>query len=337
MPSESIASKLSGKSLSYRHYLVSSLWSKEARDILKSIRELNSYISWRIRSILNESGIDKELSKKSFHDFADVNLAKLIYDVMVSAGYAESVEERLNWLSQPGSEPAIETMFLAELKSAINKTLETLPEALRSGERPLLRADRQSDLMNVISQLWDPRKNRLFSESFVLWSGVYNLPKESIIVDALAKLGILTFQLLRLTECRVIAIDPSSVNIGIAESFAEILGAAERLETRLGNPEELDMIVREADLIVSFNALPWVSSPLAMLRAMRQVSPVALVFQLTYDNLTGKLLNVIDYLLGSTLYPTASQLREMFKNTGWQVLRETSFIAYMAILEKSQQ
>ncbi|MEM2794641.1 MAG: class I SAM-dependent methyltransferase, partial [Thermofilaceae archaeon] len=304
---------------------------------LKSIRDLNSYVSWRIRNILNESGIDKELSKKPFHEFADVNLAKLVHDVMISAGYAEGIEERLNWLSQPGSEPTIETMFLAELKPAINKTLETLPDALRNGERPLLRADRQSDLMGVISQLWDPRKNRLFSENFVLWSGVYNLPKESVIVDALAKLGILTFQLLRLTECRVVAVDPSPVNIGIVEGFAEILGATERLEARLGNPEELDKIAGEADLIVSFNALPWVSSPLAMLRAMRQVSSAALVFQPTYDNLTGKLLNVIDYLLGSTLYPTASQLREMFKNTGWQVAKETVFAAYMAILEKSQQ
>ncbi len=300
------------------------------------MREIRKYVAWKTRQVLEESGADRELASLPFSEFPKVDLAKLVGDVMEDEGYAEWVRGRLRWIRQPGPPPSIETRFFAELKPAVDKALETLPEALLKGVRPLAQPTMREEALKICGGIMSSRLQEWIYQLAVVWAGLDKLPPDTVVVDVSTLRGFVAVALLRLTSCKVIFVAPFRFSLQEAEELAEVRGVRDRLETRLGRYEELHKAVSGADLVVALWTLHRVIDPVVTLRSMRDTAPAALLAQPLQDDKIFRALNLVEYLLGFELFPTYGQLREWISMAGWRVIRQTKSPLYMCVLEAAQ-
>lgn len=313
--------------------MMRALLNKEVRESISAMREARKYVPWKIRQVLEESGVDRELASLPFYDFPNPDLTKLVGDIMEAEGYAEWVQGKLRWIRLSGSPPTIETRFFAEYKQAVDRTLEMLPEALLKGIRPLAQLAAQEEAMEIYQKAIANRSQEWIYQLMVAWAGLNRLPSNTVIVDISSARGFIAIIILRFTGCKVIFVDPFLSNLREAEKLAESYSVRDRLETRLGRPEELHKVVPSADLVVAFGVLQQVIDPVVTLRSMRNTAPAALLSQPLQDNKMFRTLSLIGYLLGQEIYPTYSQLREWISIAGWRVIRQMKSPSYVGILE----
>lgn len=317
-----------------KSYIVNLLLNKEVRETISAAREARKYLEWKVRQVLEESGADKELASKPFSEFPEPWLAKLVGDIMEDEGYAEWVQGRLRWLRPSGPPPAVETECFAEYKRYISRVLETLPEALLKGTRPLAHIAAREEAEELHQKLTANIAQEWMCRVAITWAGLNRLPPDTVVVDISDARGFFATILLRYTGCRVIFVDPFTSNLEEAEKLAEIYGVGDRLETRSGRPEELQKVVPSADLAVAFWALHQVVDPVVVLRSMRNTAPAALLCQPLQDEKLFRAMQIAEYLLGYGVYPTYSQLKEWFNVAGWRVITQVkSPFSYFCILE----
>ncbi|MEM4689042.1 MAG: class I SAM-dependent methyltransferase, partial [Thermofilaceae archaeon] len=291
--------------------------SREGREIIKAARELERYTAWRVRRVLEESGLDRELEVKPFHDFVDQTLARMVCDFMVESGYAAWAGDRLRFTKPAGEAPAVRTRIMGEFKTVVDRVLASLPEALLTGMRPYAASGAGGEVRAAYAKFLDNAGYNWFREYAVRWA---RIPPNSTVLDVGAGIGLSSITVLRVVPgSRVVAVDPYRENLEAARLYAEVLGLADRLEVKLGRGEEVDKLVDMVDWAVAIHVLHWCADPLVLLQAVRKVAPRLLLAQGVSDkrvNLAGAF---IAYLLGSGPFPTRRRLYEMLRLAGWRV------------------
>ncbi|MEM1508277.1 MAG: class I SAM-dependent methyltransferase [Thermofilaceae archaeon] len=303
--------------LSFISFTLKMIGSKEGREMLQAVRETERYAVWKARQVLEESGVDKEMERKPFHEFPDPSFAKLIGDIMEAEGLARWEADRLKWLSTSGNPPPVTNRYLVSFKPVIDRVYATLPDSLMSGERFMARSSAGAESRAVFGRFLDNLGYDRLRELVVKWA---NIPPGSLVVDVGAGIGLSSITILRLVPgSRVIAVDPYQPNLEVAKSYAEVLGLSDRLEVRVGRGEEIHRVVKSADFAVMINILHWCSDPLTILNSVREVTPNALLTQGVLDTKLSLVLAPLTYLLGSSILPTMEQLNDWIKTAGWRI------------------
>lgn len=306
--------------LSFILFALKMLGSKEGRVMLQAVREAQRYAVWKARQVLEESGVDKEMERRPFHEFPDPSFAKLIGDIMEGEGLARWEADRLKWLRAAGEPPPVTNTYVVSFKPVIDRVYAALPDVLMSGERFAARSSTAAEDRAVFGRFLDNLGYNRVRELVVKWA---KIPQGSLVVDVGAGIGLSSIAVLRLVPgSRVIAVDPYQPNLEVARSYAEVLGLGDRLETRLGRGEEVYKVVKSADFAVMVNVLHWCSDPLTLLNAVREVAPRALLAQGVLDVKLNLALTPLAYLLGSSLPPTMEQLSDWIRAAGWRVERQ---------------
>ena len=306
--------------------------SREGREIIKAVRELERYTAWKVRRVLEESKLDRELEVKPFHEFVDQTLARMVCDFMVESGYAVWLGDRLRFTKPAGEAPAVRTQLMGEFKTVVDRVLASLPEALLTGLRPYAASAAGGEVRAAFAKLLDSMGYNWFREYAVRWA---RIPLNSTILDVGAGIGLSSITILRVVPgSRVIAVDPHRENLEDAKLSAEILGLADRLEVKLGRGEEVDKLVDMVDWAVAINVLSWCADPLVLLQAVGRVALKLLLAQGVSDKRVNLATIFITYLLGSGPYPTRRRLYEMLRLAGWKVERRTEFPAPIVVASR---
>ncbi|MEM4547458.1 MAG: class I SAM-dependent methyltransferase [Thermofilaceae archaeon] len=317
---------------SFIRFALRMVGSREGREIVRAKGEFERYVAWRMRKVLEESKLDRELEVKPFHEFVDQTLARMVCDFMVESGYAVWLGDRLRFTKPAGEAPAVRTRIMGEFKTVVDRVLASLPEALLTGMRLYAASAASGEIRAAFAKLLDSMGYNWFREYAVRWA---RIPPNSTVLDVGAGIGLSSIAILRVVPgSRVIAVDPHKENLEAAKLYAEILGLADRLETRVGRGEEVDKLVDAADWAVVINVLHWCADPLVLLQAVGRVAPRLLLAQGVSDkrvNLAGAF---ITYLLGSGPFPTRRRLYEMLRLAGWKVERRTEFPAPIVVASR---
>ncbi len=306
--------------LSFILFVLKMVGSKEGREMLHAVREVERYAVWKMRQVLEESGADREMERRPFHGFPDPSFAKLIGDIMEAEGLARWEADRLKWLRDAGEPPPVTNRYVVSFKPVIDRVYATLPDSLVSGERFMARSSAEAESRAVFGRFLDNLGYNRVRELVVKWASI---PPGSLVVDVGAGIGLSSITILRLVPgSRVIAVDPYQPNLEVTRSYAEVLGLGDRLEVRLGRGEEVHKVVKNADFAVMINILHWCSDPLTVLNAVREVAPKALLAQGVLDVKLNLALAPLAYLLGSSLPPTMEQLIDWIKIAGWRIEKQ---------------
>jgi len=306
---------------------------RESREVVRAAREFQRYIVWAIRHAVEEGGVEQMFEEQGVVEFQAPDLARLGADVMVDAEYARYVGDRLEWLRSAGSRPVMKSRLASGFKPVIDRVLRTLPEALREGRRRLVYTKEDAEVKAIFARLLDNVGYNWVREWAVKWSGLHKLPSGTI-VDVGAGFGHSTIAVLNHSQCKVVAIDPYPSNLDALLDYIKILGLENRVEVMVGRGEELSRVVKEADAVVAINILHWCVDPLRVLSEAARVAPRMLLLQGTYDDIRSRALNVVTWLLGSSVHPTRAELRRWIRDAGWRIAKYVRFPADTLLLAR---
>ncbi len=310
-------------SASFLRFALRALVDEEAREMIRAVGEFRRYTVWGIRRAVR--GFERVFEERGVGEFPAPDLARLVADVMVEAGYAAYRGDRLRWLRGAGPRPAVRTRLAGEFRPVVDRVLETLPEALETGRRPLVYTGESAEVKAVFAKFLDNAGYNWIREWAIKWAGLPSLRPGSRVVDVGAGFGLSTLAVLHHTRCRVIAVDSYPSNLETLLGYAEVLGLKDRVEVRVGRGEELSKLVERADAVVLINVLHWCVDPQRVLSEAASAAPLALVVQGTYDDLKNRAGNVLTWLLGSSVLPRRAELRRWIRDAGWRTVKYTGF------------
>ncbi|RLE77044.1 MAG: hypothetical protein DRJ56_03230 [Thermoprotei archaeon] len=306
-------------------------------EVFKAYKEGRKYIAYKVFEVLKKSGVLDEMDGKSLLDLEyDVKLTRLVIDILSKHGYLEVRSGVVRVLRREAERPKVTSPYLlGELIPVYDDVLETLPDALRTGERRFTWLSREAKAHFM--KFLDNTGYNLARAWLIHWSGFDKLPPNSLVLDVGAGMGLSTMALLRFTKARVVAIDPDPVSLDVARDYITSLGLdASRVEFIVGYGERLGDYVREpADAAFMVNVLHWCDDPVLVLRnvseALREGGRVAMI-QVTYKGYEEG--HVIVYLMGSNIPPERSELMGWFSLASFDVVKTAKYPMPAYLLRK---
>jgi len=270
--------------------------------------------------------------RRPWHGWADRELARYVYEVLVGEGVARWRGDALELVEKPAP-PRITLPEAADAVSAFSRIIESrLLDALE-GRRKYF-TDRE--LVLAYAKFLDNLGYNWFRKLALSLL----LPKElrrredAVFVDVGAGMGLSTLALLELCRGAVVAIDPYDENLENVRDYAQLKRASHRVRVVRGYAEDFKLEA-PADAAVMVNVLHWCNSPqLALRNAAANVKKggyVALV-QAVRDAKEAWTGIIPAYLLGAPrLPPTRSELYRMVKEEGLKVEKSYSLPAELVL------
>ena len=299
---------------------------KAARKIARGAREARGALLAKLVEVL-----EPEL-KRPWHGWADRELARYVYEVLVGEGVARWRGDALELVEKPAP-PRITLPEAADAVSAFSKIIESrLLEALE-GRRKYF-TDREQFLL--YARLLDNLGYNWFRKLALSLL----LPKElrrserAVFVDVGAGMGLSTLALLELTRGTVVAVDPYEENLENVKDYAALKRAGHRVKVVRGYAEDFKLEA-PADAAVLCNVLHWCSSPqLALRNAAANVKRggFVAVMQAVRDAKSAWTGIIPAYLLGAPRFPpTRSELHRMIREEGLKVEKSYSLPAELVL------
>jgi SAM-dependent methyltransferase len=297
-----------------------------ARKIARGAREARGALLAKLVEVL-----EPEL-KRPWHGWADGELARYVYEVLVGEGVARWRGDALELVEKPAP-PRITLPEAADAVSAFSRIIESrLLDALE-GRRKYF-TDREQ--IALYARFLDNLGYNWFRKLALSLL----LPKElrrseqAVFVDVGAGLGLSTLALLELTRGTVVAIDPYEENLENVRDYAELKRAGHRVRVVRGYAEDFKLEA-PADAAVMINVLHWCNSPqLALRNAAANVKRggFVAVMQAVRDAKEAWTGIIPAYLLGAPrLPPTRSELYRMVKEEGLKVEKSYSLPAELVL------
>jgi SAM-dependent methyltransferase len=292
---------------------------KTALKIAEGMFELRGALLVKLVEVL-----EPEL-KRPWHGWADKELARYVYEVLVREKAARWREDGSLELVERPKPPKILLPEVADYLPAVSKLVERLPDALE-GRRKYF-TDREQ--IALYARFLDNLGYNWFRKLALSLL----LPKElrrseqAVFADVGAGMGLSTLALLELTRGAVVAIDPYEENLENVRDYAALKRAGHRVKALRGYAEDFKLEA-PADAAVMINVLHWCSSPQLALRnaAANVKSGGYLAIVQGVRDAKGAWVGIIPaYLLGAPrLPPTRSELYQMIKEEGLKVEKSYS-------------
>jgi len=332
------------KALSLLKFGVEALFSKEKREWIKAIKEVGEYVPWKIVQVLYESKLAKEMAAKPFSEYPDPKFAWVVAKVLEDYGYVKIQSNKVEWLKQPekvlSEPPAVTSPLLLETLGVIDRVVSTLPEALRTGSKPLLYTGEAQDAKAVFAKFLD---NTGYSQMRMMLARdvahMEKLPPSALVVDVGSGIGASVTTLLELTDAKIIATDPYPENLKILRNLVKLMNEEERVIIIKTRGEELSAALRRAgiesvDAAFMVNVLHWSEYPVKVLKEVRKVlrDGFLAMMQGTLDNKRGRLAAVITYLMGSSIQPWRHELLKWIAQAKFKVKKHETFPIDMFLL-----
>lgn len=299
---------------------------KAARKIARGAREARGALLAKLVEVL-----EPEL-KRPWHGWADRELARYVYEVLVGEGVARWRGDALELVEKPAPQ-RITLPEAADAVSAFSKIVESrLLDALE-GRRKYF-TDRELTLayarfLDNLGYNWF----RKLALSLLLPKELRRSP-QAVFADVGAGMGLSTLALLELTRGTVIAVDPYEENLENVRDYAQLKRASHRLKVVRGYAEDFKLEA-PADAVILCNMLHWCNSPqLALRNAAANVKSggYLAIVQAVRDAKSAWTGIIPAYLLGAPrLPPTRSELYRMVKEEGLRVEKSYSLPAELIL------
>ena len=270
--------------------------------------------------------------KRPWHGWADRELARYVYEVLVGEGVARWRGDALELVEKPAPQ-RITLPEAADAVSAFSKIVESrLLDALE-GRRKYF-TDRELTLayarfLDNLGYNWF----RKLALSLLLPKELRRSP-QAVFADVGAGMGLSTLALLELTRGTVIAVDPYEENLENVRDYAQLKRASHRLKVVRGYAEDFKLEA-PADAVILCNMLHWCNSPqLALRNAAANVKSggYLAIVQAVRDAKSAWTGIIPAYLLGAPrLPPTRSELYRMVKEEGLRVEKSYSLPAELIL------
>jgi SAM-dependent methyltransferase len=292
---------------------------RTALKVAEGMYELRSALLVKLVEVL-----EPEL-KKPWHEWADKELARYAYGVLVEEKAARWRENGSLELARRPKPPKILLPEVADYLPAVQKLVERLPDALE-GRRKYF-TDRELTLayarfLDNLGYNWF----RKLALSLLLPKELKRNP-QTVFADVGAGMGLSTLALLELTRGAVVAIDPYEENLENVRDYAQLKRASHRVKTLKGYAEDFKLD-SPADAAILCNMLHWCNSPqLALRNAAANVKKGGLVaiVQGVRDAKGAWTGAIPAYLLGAPrLPPTRSELYQMVREEELRIVKSYS-------------
>jgi SAM-dependent methyltransferase len=292
---------------------------KAARKIARGAREARGALLAKLVEVL-----EPEL-KRPWHGWADRELARYVYEVLVGERVARWRGDALELVEKPAP-PRITLPEAADAVSAFSKIVESrLLDALE-GRRKYF-TDRELTLayarfLDNLGYNWF----RKLALSLLLPAELRRNP-QAVFADVGAGMGLSTLALLELAHGTVVAVDPYEENLENVRDYAQLKRASHRVKVVRGYAEDFKLD-SPADAAILCNVLHWCNSPQLALRnaAANVKSGGYLIIVQGVRDAKGAWTGAIPaYLLGAPRLPPArSELYQMVKEEGLKVVKSYS-------------
>ncbi len=324
--------------------ILRSFTDPEARKVFtigREIKRFSDYLAWYVtRKVFETLEVDGMTLVEFNNKVRNKDLARALLELMIGWGYVELRGDTIKVLKRPSERgPVVREPSTLEVLPLFQKILDTLPEAIRTGNKTFYWERQENKL--VFLKFLDNTGYNFVRQVFARWIGVPELKPNDWIVDVGSGMGLSALTLLKVGKAKVLAVDPDPVSLSIAEDYAKMAGVEKRLKTVVGRGEELyDIVKGSIDLgavkrVTMVSILHWASNPEEVLKQASMIISESQgrlgLFQSTWEK---KMLPymIVTWLLGSNMMPDPDQFRAWIRDSGLEVERSTKWPFYMYLL-----
>lgn len=302
--------------------------------IAKASKEFARYTAWKAAKVLDDEGILDDLNGKSLRELMykyHKDTLTLLLDALDE--YIKVKEDKVKVVKRPSKNaPEVSTKYVLELIPILDNVISTLPHCLRTGEKKFAWLTREAKAMWL--KFLEATGYKKLRDYIVRWSSLSKLPKDAVILDVGAGMGLSTEALLKHTKAKIIATDPDPDSIDFARDYIRVLGLdTSRVRFIICRGEDLAKYLDDkVNATLMINILHWCDDPVVLLNNVREVTREKVVMAQGIAEMHHKH-HLLTFLMGAKLLPTWRDLVTMIKSCGFIIERSVMFPEPILVLK----